>query len=37
MADYTQMWTELGLNHDNHNALLENLGNAYQSIFMTQE
>ncbi|MGZ2368885.1 double-cubane-cluster-containing anaerobic reductase [Ancylomarina sp. YFZ004] len=37
MADYTQMWTELGLNHDNHNALLDNLGNAYQSIFMTQE
>ncbi len=37
MADYTKMWTELGLNHDNHNALLENLGNAYQSIFMSQE
>lgn len=36
MANYTQMWTELGLNHDNHNALLENLGNAYQSIFMSQ-
>jgi benzoyl-CoA reductase/2-hydroxyglutaryl-CoA dehydratase subunit BcrC/BadD/HgdB len=37
MADYTQMWTDLGLNHDNHNALLDNLGKAYQSIFMTQE
>jgi benzoyl-CoA reductase/2-hydroxyglutaryl-CoA dehydratase subunit BcrC/BadD/HgdB len=37
MADYTKMWTELGLNHENHNALLENLGNAYQSIFMSQE
>lgn len=37
MADYTKMWTDLGLNHDNHNALLENLGNAYQSIFMSQE
>ncbi len=37
MADYTKMWTDLGLNHANHDALLENLGGAYQSIFMSQE
>ncbi|MDM8161618.1 double-cubane-cluster-containing anaerobic reductase [Labilibaculum sp. K2S] len=37
MADYTKMWTDLGLNLDNHDALLENLGGAYQSIFMLQE
>ena len=37
MADYTKMWTDLGLNHENHNALLEYLGGAYQSIFMSQE
>jgi len=37
MADYTKMWTDLGLNLDNHGALLENLGGAYQSIFMSQE
>ena len=37
MADYTQMWSELGLDNDNHNALLENLGGAYQAIFMTQK
>ncbi|BAX82237.1 double-cubane-cluster-containing anaerobic reductase [Labilibaculum antarcticum] len=37
MADYTKMWTELGLDLDNHDALLENLGGAYQSIFMSQE
>ena len=37
MADYTKMWTDLGLNLDNHDALLENLGGAYQSIFMSQE
>lgn len=37
MADYTKMWTDLGLDLDNHDALLENLGGAYQSIFMSQE
>jgi benzoyl-CoA reductase/2-hydroxyglutaryl-CoA dehydratase subunit BcrC/BadD/HgdB len=37
MADYTKMWTDLGLDLNNHDALLENLGGAYQSIFMSQE
>jgi len=37
MSDYTKMWTELGLDNDNHNALLESLGGAYQSIYMSQE
>ncbi|MFA8437115.1 MAG: double-cubane-cluster-containing anaerobic reductase [Marinifilaceae bacterium] len=37
MADYTQMWTELGLDNDNHNALLEALGNGYQATFLSQE
>ncbi len=37
MADYTKMWTGLGLDLDNHDALLENLGGAYQSIFMSQK
>ncbi len=37
MTDYTKMWTDLGLDNDNHNALLEALGGAYQSIYMAQE
>ncbi len=37
MADYTQMWTDLGLNIENHNALLDTLGNAYGSIYMSQK
>jgi benzoyl-CoA reductase/2-hydroxyglutaryl-CoA dehydratase subunit BcrC/BadD/HgdB len=35
--DYTQMWKELGLDLNAHNALLSVLGQAYQSIFMTQK
>jgi len=37
MTDYTKMWTDLGLDLDNHDALLESLGGAYQSIFMSQK
>ncbi len=31
------MWTDLGLNLDNHNALLDTLGIAYGSIYMSQK
>lgn len=37
MADYTKMWTDLGLDIDNHNALLNALGNGYQSTFLSQQ
>jgi benzoyl-CoA reductase/2-hydroxyglutaryl-CoA dehydratase subunit BcrC/BadD/HgdB len=37
MSDnYNQMWKELGLDLDAHNALLGGLGAAYQSIYMSQ-
>ena len=37
MSDkYKQMWTNLGLNLENHDALLNVLGKAYQDIFMSQ-
>jgi benzoyl-CoA reductase/2-hydroxyglutaryl-CoA dehydratase subunit BcrC/BadD/HgdB len=36
-VDYRPMWTELGLNLDAHDALLEVLSNAYGSIFMSRK
>jgi benzoyl-CoA reductase/2-hydroxyglutaryl-CoA dehydratase subunit BcrC/BadD/HgdB len=35
--DYRQMWTDLGLDLDSHDALLGALGQAYQDIFMSQK
>jgi benzoyl-CoA reductase/2-hydroxyglutaryl-CoA dehydratase subunit BcrC/BadD/HgdB len=35
--DYRQMWKELGLNLENHDALLEVLGKVYTAIFLSQE
>ncbi|MHC4661317.1 MAG: double-cubane-cluster-containing anaerobic reductase [Planctomycetota bacterium] len=35
--DYTQMWTDLGLDLKAHDALLEVLGNFYQNIFLAQK
>ncbi len=36
-TDYRPMWTELGLDLEKHDALLNVLGDAYQSLFMTQQ
>ncbi len=35
--DYHQMWSDLGLNLEAHDALLEGLAQAYREIFLTQE
>jgi len=35
--DYRTMWKELGLNLDNHDALLQVLGKMYGDIFMSQK
>lgn len=37
MADYTKMWTELGLDLKGHDALLSVLGGAYTNIFLSQK
>lgn len=37
MADYTKMWTELGLDLQGHDALLGVLGGAYSDIFLSQK
>jgi benzoyl-CoA reductase/2-hydroxyglutaryl-CoA dehydratase subunit BcrC/BadD/HgdB len=37
MADYTKMWSELGLDLEGHNALLSILGSAYGDIFLSQK
>ncbi len=36
-VDYRPMWTSLGLNLQNHDALLNVLGELYSSTFMTQK
>ena len=36
-TDYRQMWTDLGLNLEAHDALLSVLGNAYQDTFLSQQ
>lgn len=35
-VDYRPMWQELGLNLENHDALLEVLGKMYDDMFLTQ-
>lgn len=37
MSDYRQMWLELGLDLEAHDALLSILGKAYQDIFLSQK
>ncbi len=37
MSKYTQMWLDLGLDIEAHDALLSILGNAYQDIFLSQK
>ena len=37
MADYTEMWKSLGIDIENHNALLAGLGKAYTDIFLSQK
>lgn len=37
MADYTEMWKSLGIDIENHNALLAGLGQAYTDIFLSQK
>ena len=37
MADYTQMWQDLGLDLKSHDALLAVLGKAYTDIFLAQK
>ena len=36
-TDYRPMWTRLGLDLDKHDALLNVLGQAYQSVFLSQK
>lgn len=36
-TDYRQMWTELGLDLEAHDALLGTLNQAYQDIYLTQK
>jgi benzoyl-CoA reductase/2-hydroxyglutaryl-CoA dehydratase subunit BcrC/BadD/HgdB len=35
--DYRQMWSDLGLDLESHDALLEVLGKTYQDIFLSQK
>ena len=37
MADYSKMWTDLGLDLSGHDALLGVLGGAYADIFLSQK
>ena len=37
MSDYTQMWSDLGLDLKGHDALLSILGGAYRDIFHSQK
>lgn len=37
MADYTQMWADLGLDLEAHDVLLSVLGNAYRDIYLSQK
>lgn len=37
MSNYTQMWLDLGLDLQAHDALLSVLGGAYQDIFLSQK
>jgi benzoyl-CoA reductase/2-hydroxyglutaryl-CoA dehydratase subunit BcrC/BadD/HgdB len=37
MSDYTQMWSDLGLDLQAHDVLLSVLGAAYQDVFLSQK
>jgi hypothetical protein len=37
MTDYRKMWTELGLNLELHNQLLENLNRSHQRTHLSQK
>ncbi len=37
MSEYRQMWADLGLDLDKHDALLDVLGQAYQDVYLSQE
>jgi len=37
MSEYTEMWSELGLDLKGHDALLSILGGAYKDIFLSQK
>lgn len=37
MSEYSEMWSELGLDLQGHDALLSVLGNAYADIFLSQK
>ena len=37
MADCTDMWNSLGIDIENHNALLAGLGQAYTDIFLSRK
>jgi len=37
MSEYRQMWADLGLDLDKHDALLAVLGQAYQDVYLSQE
>ena len=37
MSDYTQIWSDLGLDLKAHDALLSILGGIYQDIFLSQK
>ncbi len=37
MTDYREMWAELGLDLERHDALLQALGSMYGSIYLSQE
>ena len=37
MADYTKMWSSLGLDLKSHDALLSVLGSAYSDVFLSQK
>ena len=36
-VDYRPMWQELGLNLENHDALMQALGKMYGDMFLTQQ
>ncbi len=36
-TDYRQMWTELGLDLEAHDALLDALNQGYQDIYLSQK
>jgi hypothetical protein len=37
MSDYTQMWSDLGLDLKAHDAFLSILGGAYKDVFLSQK